>query len=216
MVNQPRRKMEAPARKAIGLCSKLCKSGPQLYRNFILRHKNKSSFCAEREMRGAGDSLFAGMLALENIPHQGMQMPRNSESSCCCYLGPLSQVLQGSAGGRGAGTLPAPPAYGTWQGRITETWVSSQEDTAALKCPSRTRKKSGLSPAVCTVSTQGARLLGACQEGDPEAKFWACILLLMTLPLWDFAGHSVCSVPTHSSEEAELGQSPSCRFWFLE
>lgn len=211
--------MEAPARKATGLCSKLCESGPQLYRNFILRHKNKSSFCAEREMRGAGNSLFAGMLALVNIPHGGMQMPRNSESSCCYYLGPPSQVLQGSTGREGNWSTaeePAPPAYGTWQGRIMETWVSSQEDTAALKCPSRTRKKSGLSPAVCTASTQGARLLDACQEGDPEAKFWACILLLPTLRLWGFAGHSVCSVPTHSSEEAELGQSPACTFWFLE
>lgn len=144
--------MEAPARKATGLCSKLCKSGPQLYRNFILRHKNKSSFCTEREMRGAGNSLFAGMLTLVNIPHGGMQMPRNSESSCCYYLGPPSQVLQGSTGREGNWSTaeePAPPAYGTWQGRIMETWVSSQEDTAALKCPSRTRKKEW--PFPCSV-----------------------------------------------------------------
>lgn len=76
------------------------------------------------------------------------------------------------------------------------------EDTAALKHP------------------QGVRLLGARQKGDPEAKFWACILFLPTLPLWGFAGPSassaVCSVPAHSSEEAELGQSPACTFWFLE
>jgi hypothetical protein len=50
----------------------LCTNGRQLYRNFILGHKNKLSFGAEEE---AGYGLFARTLGLMNILYPGMQIP---------------------------------------------------------------------------------------------------------------------------------------------
>lgn len=64
----------------------------------FLGNKNKSSFCAEREMWGAGNSLFAGVLGLLNIPHQ--RYADAQELRELLLLGP-PQVLQGSPWKRG-------------------------------------------------------------------------------------------------------------------